>query len=117
MFTIHLNDLQFFSYHGIHEEEKILGNEYGVNVEVEFEEKGLVTEIKDTINYVKIFHVIKQRMNIPTALLETLVQDLAQQIYALDKRITSITVSVEKKNPPIPNIQCSVGVSYKKEFR
>ncbi len=116
MITIYLHKLIFFSFHGIHEEEKILGNEYEVNLEVTFEEKGPVTKINETINYVTIFEVIKQRMNIPTALLETVVQDLADQIHKIDDRIKIILVSVDKKNPPIANIEGSVGVSYKKEF-
>ncbi len=55
-------------------------------------------------------------MNIPAKLLETLAQDIAKKIVDLDSRITSITVSVEKKNPPIPNMEGSVSVNYKKDF-
>ncbi len=116
MFTINLHNLNFFSFHGMHEEEKILGNEYEVNVEVTFEEKGAITKIDDTINYVKVFELVKQRMNIPTALLETVAQDIVNQVYSADNRVRSVTVSVEKKNPPIANIQGSVSVSYTKEF-
>lgn len=116
MFTIHLKKLQFFSFHGIHEEEKILGNEYEVNADVAFDEKGAITKIDETINYEKIFELIKQRMNIPTPLLETLAQDIAHKVYAADNRVRSISVSVEKKNPPIANIQGSVSVNYTKEF-
>jgi len=117
MFTIHLNNLKFYSFHGLHEEEMILGSEYEVNVKVEFEEKGIVIKIEDTINYEKIFELVKQRMNIPTALLETIAQDLASLVHAADPRIRSVSVSVEKKNPPIANIKGTVGVSYTKIFR
>ncbi len=116
MITIYLHKLIFFSFHGIHDEEKILGNEYEVNLEVTFEEKWPVTKINETINYVTIFEVIRQRMNIPTALLETVVQDLVNQVHNIDDRIKTILVSVDKKNPPIANIEGSVGVSLKKEF-
>lgn len=116
MFTIHLKKLQFFSFHGVHEEEKILGNEYEVNVEVTFEEKGAITKIDDTINYEKVFELVKQRMNKPTALLETVAQDIANQVHSADNRIRSVSVSVEKKNPPIANIEGSVSVNYTKEF-
>lgn len=116
MITVHLHHLKFFSFHGIHEEERILGNEYEVNVEVAFDEKGIITKIDETINYVKIFELVKQRMNIPTALLETVAQDMVNQIHAADNRARAITVSVEKKNPPITNIEGSVGVTYTKEF-
>ncbi|HMK02734.1 MAG TPA: dihydroneopterin aldolase [Ferruginibacter sp.] len=116
MITLHLHNLNFFSYHGLYEEEKILGNEYEVNADVMFDEKNIISSINETINYAKIFEVIKQRMNIPTALLETVAQDLAKQIQVIDPRIKTISITIKKKNPPITNIQGSVGVSYKIAF-
>ncbi len=116
MFTIRLNNLKFFSFHGLYEEERILGNEYEVNVSISYDTAEKITAMEQTINYASVYEIIKQRMAIPTSLLETLAQDLAQQIHNLDLRITSITVSIEKKNPPIPNIQGSVGVTYNKEY-
>jgi dihydroneopterin aldolase len=39
-----------------------------------------------------------------------------QEIHEFDNRIRSISVSVEKKNPPIPNMEATVSVTYKKDF-
>ncbi|GAB2810397.1 dihydroneopterin aldolase [Ferruginibacter profundus] len=117
MFTIHLHHLRFFSFHGVHEEESILGNDYEVNADVTFTAtEATVTALHQTINYVKIYDIIKQQMHIPTALLETVAQDLAEKIYAYDQRITSININIKKEHPPIPNFTGSVGVSYKKDF-
>ena len=116
MFTIHLHNLKFFSFHGLHDEEKILGNDYEVNVDVTFTSKGLITVLQQTVDYVKIYSIIKQRMNIPTALLETVAQDLAQLLYDADNRITSININIKKVFPPIKNFKGSVAVSYKKDF-
>ena len=116
MFIIQLNNLQFFSFHGVHEEEKILGNNYDVNVSVSFEQEEDIKHLEQTINYVSVYQLVKKRMDIPEVLLETLVQDLARMIYDLDNRIKTITVAVEKKNPPMINIQGSVSVIYTKEF-
>ena len=115
-FTIHLNNLTFFAFHGLYEEEKILGNNFGVDVSLSFNTDEKIAALEQTTNYVGVYNIIKQRMAIPTALLETLAQDLAQKIYEHDNRIKSITVEVEKKNPPISNIQGSVCVSFKKDF-
>src|SRR5436190_22565330 len=104
MFTIHFNHLKFFSYHGIHDEERILGNDYEVNVSLSFEAAENITTLKQTIDYVTIYELIKKRMDVPTALLETLAEDLVQRIYSADQRIRSISVSIEKKNPPLPKI-------------
>ena len=116
MFTIHFNHLKFFSYHGIHDEERILGNDYEVNVSLSFEAAENITSLKQTINYVSVYQIIKKRMDIPAALLETLAGDLVQKIYSADHRIRSISVSVEKKNPPIPKMEGSVTVLCTKDF-
>ena len=116
MITIHFNHLKFFSYHGIHDEERILGNDYEVNVSISFESAGKITALEETINYVTVYGIIKKRMETPSELLETLAEDLVQRIYSADNRISSISVSIEKKNPPIPNMEGSVAVQCTKDF-
>jgi dihydroneopterin aldolase len=116
MFTINLQNLIFHSFHGVHEEERILGNTFEVNTSLSFITDEQITTLEHTINYAAVYEIIKQRMQTPTPLLETLVQNLAEEIRAFDNRIKSISVSVEKKNPPIPNIEGSVSVHYKKDF-
>lgn len=116
MFTISLHNLIFHSFHGIHEEESILGNTFEVNVSLSFITHKPVAKLKETINYATVYEIIKQRMNIPTPLLETLVQDLTEAIRVFDNRIKSVSVSVEKKNPPMANMEGSVSVHYKKDF-
>ena len=116
MFTINLHNLTFHAYHGVYEEERILGNDFEVNVSVTFEADEPVTSLQHTINYVSIYKIVKQRMDVPLPLLETLAQELTQEIYDFDNRIKTISVSVEKKNPPISNMEGSVSVHYKKEF-
>ena len=117
MFTIFLNNLQFFAYHGIHEEEKILGNTFIVNAEITIPETDRVDSLEQTINYVSAYGIIRERMAIPTPLLETIAQDIATQIHALDQRIVSISLSIEKSNPPIQGMEGSVGIRYFKEFK
>lgn len=116
MFTIHLTNLKFFSFHGVHEEERVLGGDYVVNAEVSFAAEYPVTVLEQTIDYSGIYELIKQRMRKPTALLETVAQDLAHAVYALDKRIASISISITKVNPPIQQFRGSIAVSYKKDF-
>ena len=116
MFSIQLTNLQLFSFHGIHKEEKILGGQFEVNVSVSFPEQGPIQSLEQTVDYVKIYSVIKQRMNIPTALLETVAQDLAVLIQAADNRITAVDINIKKLHPPIPHFQGAVGVSYKRVF-
>jgi len=116
MITISLHNLIFHSFHGVHEEEKILGNTFIVHISLSFHPAEKISLLEQTVNYASVYEIVKQRMSMPTALLETLAQDLAQELHAFDKRIKSISVSVEKKNPPIPNMEGSVSVNYKQDF-
>ena len=116
MMTIHLYDLKFYSYHGIHEEERILGGEYEVNAEVKFHESEFIESLSQTADYEEIFNIIKQRMSIATPLLETVVMDLGQIIHQRYNTLRSIFISLKKLNPPIEQMQGSVGVSWYKEF-
>jgi 7,8-dihydroneopterin aldolase/epimerase/oxygenase len=116
LFTIHLTSLKFFSFHGVHEEERVLGGEFVVDAEVNFDVPHPVTALEQSIDYCQIYEIIKQRMSRPTALLETVAQDLAQSIYAMDNRIASISISITKVHPPIQQFRGSIAVRYKKVF-
>ena len=48
-----------------------------------------------------------------TPLLETLAQELSQSIHLLDKKITSVSITIKKLSPPIENFVGVVGVTYK----
>jgi 7,8-dihydroneopterin aldolase/epimerase/oxygenase len=116
MFTVHLNKLLFFAHHGVHDEEGIIGTDFEVSVSVSFNASEKIIALHDTINYVSVFEIIKMRFAIPERLLETLVQHIVDDIYAIDNRITTINISIYKINPPISNFIGSVGVTYTKSF-
>ena len=117
MVTVRLHNLLFNAYHGIHEEEKILGNEYIVNAAFEFHEKDeVIIHINDTINYEIIYNIIKERMNIPTPLLETVVMEAGNTIHNTFPDLKSIFISIKKMHPPIEGMQGAAEVSWHKQF-
>jgi 7,8-dihydroneopterin aldolase/epimerase/oxygenase len=117
MITVHLHNLHFNSFHGIHEEEKILGNEYLIDASVEFhEEREVITSIRDTINYEDIYNIIQERMSVPTHLLETIVMEIGNEIHIEFPQVRSINISLKKMHPPIEGIQGAASVNWQKEF-
>lgn len=116
MFTIHLHNLLFHSFHGFYEEEKILGNDFEINADVTVDTPDQVTTLRQTVNYVVIYDTIRERMERATPLLETVAQELAQAIRAIDGRIKAVNITIKKTAPPIAHFQGSVGISYKSEF-
>jgi len=116
MFTIHLNKLEFFAHHGLHDEEAITGTNFEIDVAVTFDATERITSIHQTINYADVYAVIKKHMQHPVALLETLAENITLEIYSLDNRIKSINISINKLHPPIKNFTGNVGVTYLKHF-
>ena len=116
MLTIHLHKLSFHSFHGLYLEEQILGNEFEVSADVEVEINERITNIQHTVDYTTIYSIIRQRMQIPTALLETVAQELSEAIHMADDRIKSVSITIKKISPPVENFQGIVGVSYKNVF-
>lgn len=115
--TIFLKELFFFAYHGIHEEERIIGNQFKVDVEVNFLHQNNFNNITDTINYVEIYQLIQSKMNHPTPLLETLAESIIEAIAAFDKRIVTVSIAITKLQAPINNFTGNLGVRIQKNIR
>jgi 7,8-dihydroneopterin aldolase/epimerase/oxygenase len=116
MTTIHLHQLRFFSFHGVHEEERVLGNEYEVSVDIDFDAGKRAVVLEDTLNYAEVYELIRERMNIPTPLLETIGEDIANGVKARFPFVAAIAVCIYKQYPPIKAIEGRVGVSIVKKF-
>jgi 7,8-dihydroneopterin aldolase/epimerase/oxygenase len=116
MLTIHLHSLIFHSFHGMFKEEKILGNDFEVNMDVSFEACEKITRLSQSLDYVSLHAIIKAVMDQPTPMLETVVQELAERVRLFDEKIKSVSISIKKLNPPIGNFQGSAGVSYSTVF-
>lgn len=117
MITVSLYNLRFFSFHGIHEEEKTIAGEFEVNVELKYEQdKTVVTHIGQTIDYSTVYALVKERMSRPTPLLETIAMELAHTIKKMFPVIKEITIRIKKVHPPIPAFTGEVAVSYTEHY-
>ena len=116
MLTIQLHHLQFHSFHGMFKEENILGNTFEVNLDVSFAAAEKILTLHQSVDYVSIYAIVKEVMDVPTQLLETVVQEIAERLYSFDKKIKFVVISIKKLNPPMSNFQGTVAVSYTKEF-
>ena len=117
MVYIHLEKLLFHSFHGIHDEEKILGNQFEVNCKIGFQEnEAIISHIDDTIDYSVLYDLIKKEMNIPTLLIETVAMRIGHGACKIFSDIKNIEVTIKKLSPPMAGIQGSAGVTWHKEF-
>lgn len=112
MLSIHLNNVIIFAYHGLYDHEQVNGNNFEVNITINYLPNQLVNSIEQTINYVEVFDLVNNRMQIATPLLETLVMEIATQILAQFRLAEEVFISIKKLQPPIADFNGSVGVSY-----
>lgn len=113
MLSIHLQQLRFYANHGLYKEEKIIGNEFEVDVTVKYYPPQLpVNEIQQTIDYASIFQLVKERMTQPVDLLETFVSETALAIIKQFKLADEVYISIKKLHPPLVNFEGSVAVSF-----
>lgn len=115
--TISLNNVRFRAYHGVHPEERQKGNDFVVNMTIEYlPGSELIISLEDTIDYASLFNIINTTMQKPVDLLETLVQTIANHVHGQFPQVKAIMVAVEKLNPPIDKFSGSVEVKYTKKY-
>ncbi|MBN8675767.1 MAG: dihydroneopterin aldolase [Chitinophagales bacterium] len=114
--TIQLNQLRFFAKHGLYAEEMKTGNEFEINLSVDhIPGEEIITDLSATVNYVKLYELVKARMQQPTALLETVAMEITEAIFTAFPTVKKTELSITKLHPPITGFTGSVGVKYCKE--
>jgi 7,8-dihydroneopterin aldolase/epimerase/oxygenase len=117
LLTISLNNVRFRAFHGVHPEERQKGNDFVVNMVIEYSPNhATIISLEDTIDYASLFDIINTTMQKPVDLLETLVQTIANSVHQQFPQVKIINVSVEKLNPPIDKFSGSVEVKYTKKY-
>jgi dihydroneopterin aldolase len=116
MIKIELHNLRFFAHHGMYEEEKKVANEFDVDLEVSFEANETITSINESINYVKLYELVKKFMLQEQRLLETIAMNISHAIHEQYPQVKKISITITKKYPPVINFSGNVAVSYVKEF-
>jgi 7,8-dihydroneopterin aldolase/epimerase/oxygenase len=115
--TIHLEKLRFYGFHGLYAQEKKLGAWFELDITLDWPDTDqLITHLHQTINYVAVYDLVKERMDQPTELLETVAMELVQVLKAQFPELTAISIRVAKINPPLLNFQGTVAVEYRKKF-
>ena len=112
---ISLNKLLFVGYHGLYPEEKKLGNNYAVEIDIDFTPKqGVIDQLDQTIDYVHVYAIVKKWMEIPTPLLETLVGKIADDILSSQALANKVFVKITKLHLPISSFEGNVSVKIEK---
>ena len=98
-----LEGMRFYGFHGVNPEERVLGQEYLVDLTVELDlgGAGRSDRLEDTISYTHIYRAVREVMEgEPRNLLEAAAQAIADRVLS-DFPVDSVIVRVKKPHPPI----------------
>ncbi|MBP3953456.1 dihydroneopterin aldolase [Bacillus suaedae] len=113
MDRIYLNQMSFYGYHGVFEEENKLGQRFIVDVKLglDLAKAGLTDQLDETINYGDVYSIIKQIVEgKPYKLVEAVAEKVASELLRSFDNLTECTIKVIKPDPPIPGHYQSVAV-------
>ncbi len=103
MGKIKLHNIRVFAYHGCLVEESKIGSNYSINLSIkaDLSKSAQTDSLTDTIDYVALNRIVVEEMAIRADLLETVAQQIINNVLNELKKVTQITVEVSKLNPPI----------------
>jgi len=101
-----LEGLEFHAYHGVYPHERSSGNKFEVDIEVDtnFSTSAFHDDLTGTINYEELYTLIKNVMDQPAKLLETVGHSIAENTLATFKTAKRVEVRISKFNPPIGGV-------------
>lgn len=109
---ISLDNVRMHGYHGVDEQERVVGAEYELNVSVSlpFPEGCVTDEIDDTLSYADIYEVMKDEFSRPSRLIEHVATRIGDALFRAFGQIENIEIKVVKLSPPIPGFSGSASV-------
>lgn len=98
-----LSNLRFHAFHGVMPQERLVGNDYSVSLEICYDFMGaMVTdEINHTLNYAEVYQLIRVEMQTPVSLIECLAGRIGQKLFDSFPQIRELTLRIMKLNPPM----------------
>lgn len=118
MQEVALLGVEFYAYHGFYEEERRIGNKYIVDIKVQTDFTGSILDdnLDKTVDYEKLYTILKMEMDVPSKLLEHVAGRVMDKVYQAFSSIKKIEIAIAKQNPPIGGICKESKVTLVKEF-
>ncbi|MBY0223344.1 MULTISPECIES: dihydroneopterin aldolase [Sporosarcina] len=115
---IHLNDMEFYGYHGALPEENKLGQRFRLTVSLatDLAEAGQTDDLSKTVNYAEVYEMCKRIVEGEAVrLIETVAETIAGTIMTdFAEKVIGVRVVLVKPDPPIHGHYASVAVEIKR---
>lgn len=110
-----LNNVQFYSYHGVKAEEQSLGGRYQVDADIWYNPMSAVLsdDVAQAVNYEEIVFTINELVNGDSFnLIETLCYEITKELLERFSMIDKLTIRVRKLSVPLKHIIDHVEVEH-----
>lgn len=103
MGLIEIEGMRFYAYHGHFEAERIVGNEFQVDVSLETNciPASVSDDLNDALNYQAVYDLVKNEMQISSHLLENVAKRILDSLFSEFPSLKKARVKVSKLNPPM----------------
>ena len=109
---IYLRNVRFHAFHGVLPQEGIVGNDYLVNLVLEYDFSSAMQtdELQGTLNYAEVYQKVREEMTVPSKLLEHVAGRIAHRLFSDFPEIQKLQLSIPKVNPPMSADSDGAGV-------
>lgn len=118
MDKIIMKNLAFFGYHGVLQEENVLGQKFFIDIELylDLKKAGLSDNVDDTISYADVYDNVKNIVeNKKFNLLEALAEDIAMTTLNNYSNLQEISINIRKPEAPVNGIFDYFGVEIRRK--
>ncbi len=100
---ISLEGLEFHAFHGVYPHERESGNWFEVDISVDTNilEGAVRDELDKTVNYELLYQFVKEEMQKPSKLLETVAEQIVERVLRDLPEVQQVELKIAKINPPI----------------
>ncbi|MDF2158391.1 dihydroneopterin aldolase [Algoriphagus sp. CAU 1675] len=120
MGKVALEGIEFHAYHGAYPEETVLGNRFTLDLELDtdFREAMLHDDLKATVDYAKLYKIIKARMDVKVKLLEHLGHMIVTDILEVYPQTKQIRLTLKKHGPALGGLvkYSAVQIQYPEDY-
>ena len=109
---IKMEGMKFYAFHGVLPQENQVGAYFYIDLKLKtnFIHAAETDELEGTISYADVHTIVKEKMAIPSNLLEHVCHRIAKSLFLHFPSIESIDISLYKENPPMGACVKKIGV-------
>lgn len=103
MGRVFVRNIRLHAFHGVLRQERVTGNDYLVSVAARYPvgDAFLTDNVADTLNYARIYEIVKEEMAVSSRLVEHVAGRIARHVLEEFAEADEVRVEVVKVNPPM----------------